>query len=109
MIVIAFVAAAATGTLIRWVAEDRWTSTATLVVNVLGSFALGLLAHATPAAVTVVGTGGLGAMTTFSGLARVVHQMGGRGRRAASVAYAVGTVVAGIAAAGLGLAVAPGR
>jgi CrcB protein len=102
-----FVAAAAAGTLIRWAAEHRWAAAATLTVNILGALALGLIANAGPAVLAVVGTGALGALTTFSGLARVAFEMDQRGQRAAAVAYVAVTVVAGVAAAALGLALAP--
>ena len=62
----AFVAAAVVGTLARAEAGRRWNrhngiAVGTLVVNVTGSFLLGLLSEATPTTMTVVGAGGLGA------------------------------------------------
>jgi fluoride ion exporter CrcB/FEX len=71
----AFVAAAVVGTLARAEAGRRWNrhndiAVGTLVVNVTGSFLLGLLSEATPTTMTVLGVGGLGAYTTFSSFAR---------------------------------------
>ena len=69
----AFLALAGAGAALRWLATDRWPGghRGTLLVNVLGAFLLGLLAgsDASAATLTVVGTGGLGALTTFSRLA----------------------------------------
>jgi len=70
----------------------------TFVVNVSGSFLLGLLVGLDPSetVVTVLGVGVLGAYTTFSAYAVEVV----RGERL----YAGLSVLAGVAAAGLGLA-----
>ncbi len=81
----------------------------TFAVNVVGSLVLGTVvgAAASPEALALVGTGFCGALTTYStfGLDTVV--LGGGGRRGTAVLYAVGSVVAGLAAAGLGLALGP--
>ena len=64
---------AAAGALARALAGrrlNRALPVGTVLVNVSGSFALGLLAGAAPPVVTAVGTGGLGAYTTFSSFAR---------------------------------------
>ena len=53
----------------RWNRHDG-LAVGTLIVNVTGSFLLGLLSNATPTTMTVVGVGGLGAYTTFSSFAR---------------------------------------
>jgi fluoride ion exporter CrcB/FEX/tetratricopeptide (TPR) repeat protein len=73
--VVAFVAAAVAGVLARAEAGRRWNrhnglALGTLIVNVTGSFLLGLPANAAPLTVTVVGVGGLGAFTTFLSFAR---------------------------------------
>jgi len=94
------------------VVRTRWGATypvATALINVSGSFALGLvtglvLAAAAPDALrTVVGTGFLGGYTTFSTAsfetARLVEQQ----RYGAAAAYGLGTVVVTTGVAALGL------
>jgi CrcB protein len=81
----------------------------TFVVNVGGSFALGLLAGAVLAqgfskdAQTILGTGFLGAYTTFSTFAYETVRRAEEGSPAVAVTYALGSMVAGVAAAALGL------
>ena len=82
----------------------------TVVVNVTGSFVLGLvtglaLARAIPdAAAVVAGTGFLGGYTTFStSSVETVRLLGDRRRRAAAL-NAVGTLLVAVSAAALGLA-----
>ncbi len=78
----------------------------TFTVNVAGSFVLGLVLAATtsPAVIALVGTGFCGALTTYStfGLETVLL---GRSSRMLAALNALGSVVAGLGAAGLGLAV----
>ena len=75
---------------------DRWPW-GTFVVNVTGCFAAGLIAD------RIVLAGLVGAYTTFSTYAVEVVRTDVRSR-AAAVAYGLGSVVAGVLAAGLGLA-----
>lgn len=98
----------------RWI-RAQWASvtpTGTLVVNVIGSLALGFvigeaLAHGLdPDIRTVVGTGFLGAFTTFSAYAYETVRRGEEGHPRVAAAYAVGSVVGATAAAGLGLVLA---
>jgi CrcB protein len=103
---LAFVVAAAAGALARAVLGRRLNSAfpwGTFAVNVSGSFALGLLAHVSAFAVTVFGTGLLGAYTTFSSFARDAVALWERHERLPSVVYVVATAVACIAAAWVGL------
>lgn len=81
-----------------------WGWVGTLAVNVTGSGALGWLIawDASPDAVTVLGTGLLGALTTFSTFAIEVVEAP-RWRRLLIVSANVG---AGLAAAAVGVAVA---
>ena len=89
---------------------------ATLVVNVVGSFVLGVVvgaASAPPAdsaVVLLVGTGFCGALTTYGGFAfQVAVLSAGRpARRRTAVAYAVGSLVLAVLAATAGYALASG-
>ncbi|MEV7694418.1 CrcB family protein [Microbacterium sp. NPDC089189] len=77
-----------------------------LVVNVTGSFALGLLTGATSdaAVLAVIGTGLLGGFTTFSTVASVSAVMLSERRTPAAVANTLGTLAGAVAAAAGGLA-----
>jgi CrcB protein len=69
MSAVLFVLGAGVGAAARHqVNQFGWGWVGTLVVNIVGSFMLGLLVGGAPseATVTVVGTGMLGALTTFS-------------------------------------------
>lgn len=106
---ILFVVAAAAGALGRAEAGRRWNrhdhlALGTIVVNVTGSFLLGLLADVAPPALTVLGVAGLGAYTTFSSLARDAVALVERRQIGLAAAYVVATLVLGIAAAALGVA-----
>ena len=93
----------------RWPADWPW---GTFVVNVSGSLVLGVvvgvvLAHGVDADVrTVVGTGFLGAYTTFSAYAYETVRVGTVPRRGLAVGYALGSVAASTLAAVLGLVIA---
>jgi CrcB protein len=84
----------------------------TLIVNVSGSLALGFvtglaLYHglaSTPK--TIVGTGFIGAYTTFSTYAYETVKVAESASTRLAGAYAIGSVVAGVAAATLGLLLA---
>jgi CrcB protein len=109
--VIAFVVAAALGALGRAEAGRRWNrhdglAVGTFVVNVTGSFLLGLLAGVGPPVATVVGVGGLGAYTTFSSFARDAVALAERRRTALLAVYVVATCLFGVAAAWAGVALA---
>ena len=107
MIVVAFVAAAAAGTLLRAaVSSPRhsferhvWT---TFGLNVAGSFALGW-AHGSDAGVLVVfGVGGLGSLTTFSTFVWQVERLARRGRTVSAALFALVAISAGVGAAAVG-------
>jgi len=109
--VAAFVAAAVAGALARAEAGRRWNSpnglaAGTLIVNVTGSFLLGLLSGAAPLTVTVLGVGGLGAYTTFSSFARDAVSLAELRRVKAAAFYVSATCVLGLAAASAGVALA---
>jgi CrcB protein len=84
----------------------------TLVVNLSGSLALGLLVGAAinggvgDGTRTVLGTGFLGSYTTFSTYAYEVVKRAEDGHRRTALVYAVASMVAGSVAAWLGLVVA---
>ena len=83
-----------------------WT---TLGVNVSGAFLLGVVVArcaAAPRARLLLGTGVLGAYTTFSTLAVELVLRAGDGRVGLAAGYAVVTVTAGVAAAVAGTAAA---
>lgn len=106
MIAVGFVAAAVTGTLARWQLGERvGRPNGTLVANLSGSFALGLLVGAGAGSQTVLGVAGLGAFTTFSTLmVEIIDQWAEhRGRAIAYLAVSLG---AGVALAWLGLSLA---
>ena len=108
---VAFVIAAAVGTLARAEAGRRWNrhdglAVGTLAVNVSGSFLLGLLSELTPPAVTILGVGGLGAYTTFSSFARDVIALAERGRLGRAGCYVAASCALGIGAAAVGVAIA---
>lgn len=115
MIALAVVMAGALGAPARYLLERRITSRhgsgfpwGTVVVNLLGSFALGALVgavefHAWSDDVRVVlGIGFLGAFTTFSAFAVETDRLPAR----AAVGYVALSVLGGIAFAAAGLAVA---
>ena len=109
--VAAFVAAAVAGALARAEAGRRWNrhdglAVGTLIVNITGSFLLGLLSDVAPLTLTVLGVGGLGAFTTFSSFARDAVALAERGRIKAAAFYVGATFVLGLAAASAGVAIA---
>ncbi len=115
-----FLAAAGLGAVGRYVL-DQWVHErthapdripwGTFVVNVTGSLALGVLTglglyHDLGATARVVlGTGGLGAYTTFSAFSWEVARLLEEGRSGTSARYVAATVVVGLVAAAGGLAV----
>lgn len=76
-----------------------------LLVNLTGSFALGLVTAALPDQAFLLGAGLLGGYTTFSTAMLDTVALWRDGERGASVFNAVGMLVLGLLAAGLGLAV----
>ncbi len=101
-------------TLVEWMAR-RWRGhfpVATFLINVTGSFALGLLLTLGTdriAALTslraALGTGFLGGYTTFSTLSFETHALARRDRRTHAWLNALATLLAGVFAAALGVAV----
>ena len=99
---VGFGVAAAVGTLLRWRASTALGPGGTLLINIAGAFAMGLLASTSGAAATIVGTAGLGALTTVSGIfpesARLM-----RARPLLALGYVSQTITGAIAAATVGL------
>lgn len=113
MTALAFVAAAMAGALARAEAGRRGNRPdgfpwGTFAVNVTGAFLLGLLVDTAPPLITILGVGGLGAYTTFSGFAADTVGLARRGRPALAVAYVAVSCVAGVAAAIAGISLAQG-
>jgi fluoride exporter len=79
----------------------------TFTANVAGSFVLGLVlgGTASPEVVALVGTGFCGALTTYSTFGYETVQLAAAGSRLLAAANAVGSVLAALGAASLGLAV----
>jgi len=77
----------------------------TFVVNVLGSFVLGVLAGANPTGMVthLVGTGFCGALTTYSTFGYETVRLVQEGARKLAVLNALASIAAGLCAAYLGL------
>jgi len=102
----AFTLAASIGALVRWQIGVRLPRPmGTLVVNLAGAFALGLIVSWAPPGATVIGVAGIGATTTFSTLVADLVDLWEHNRIDA-LAYGLTTIVAGIGAAALGIAIA---
>ena len=76
---------------------------ATLVVNVLGSFILGLLSSASSDVRLILGTGLCGALTTFSGVSLQVYRRLLAGASLAILQYVTLTLAFGLIAAYAGM------
>ncbi|OLR92507.1 fluoride efflux transporter CrcB [Actinokineospora bangkokensis] len=93
-------------------AVDRWVGTrfpaGTVVVNVVGSFVLGVVAGlpAGPAVSALVGTGFCGALTTYSTFGFDAFRLAREKRVVVAAAYVVGSLVLGLTAAWVGMRVA---
>jgi CrcB protein len=116
---LAFVVAAGVGAPARYLVDglvqDRTGGAfpwGTFVVNVSGCFLLGILTglgmyhDLDPTLRTVVGTGGLGAYTTFSTFTFETVRLAEEGAVNEALRNATASFVAGLAAAGLGIAIA---
>lgn len=108
---LAFVVAAAAGALARAEAGRRWNhhdgvAAGTLIVNVSGSFLLGLLSEVSAPTITVLGAGALGAYTTFSSFARDAAALAERRQFVLTASYVGASLGLGVAAAALGIWIA---
>jgi len=106
---VAVIAGALVGTALR-VGIDTIVGTplSTLGINIVGSFALGLLVArvwptASPVLRAALGPGLLGTFTTFSAVAVAVVDLTANDEWMSALAYLAATVLGGLAAAFLGL------
>ena len=103
MTVVAFFALAAVGSVIRWkTALFFGTHRGTFLVNVIGSFCLGLMIDSSETGITLIGIGGLGSLTTFSTFCANIDSLSESNYRP-GLLYALLTVIAGVLAATIGL------
>ena len=102
MTVVGFVLAAAAGAVLRHLVAtgSRQARHGILVVNVAGSFVLGLLVGSGHTTVVVLGTGFCGALTTWSSFA---HGVATEADRRAAATHAALSLALGLAAAVAGL------
>lgn len=103
--------AGAIGTLLRVVITDldaRFNRqlVGTLLVNVVGSFLLGLLSASDGNLAVVTTIGGLGALTTFSTFVSQVECINRESTAEKAAAYVLASVILGVAAALVGIALA---
>ena len=102
MTAVLFAAFAGIGAFTRWKACARWGKLGTLILNLSGAFGLGLISGLDGPIAPVLGTAGIGAMTTVSGLAQEVHSLSALSK-ARGAFYLAGTLITGVAAAWLGV------
>ena len=102
MIIVLFAGFAGLGAVLRWKATAQWGKLGTLILNLVGAVGLGLMSGRDGSLPTVVGTAGVGAMTTISGVAREVDSLSRISRFRATM-YLGGTLVAGVGAAWMGV------
>lgn len=109
MTVVAFVIAAAIGTTIRAAVTGDQSPTAipwrTFIVNMVGAFALGVLLGWNPFNPLVIGTAGIGSLTTFSTVAAETASLLDNKQRRRAIVYVLVTVVGGLALARVGLSI----
>ena len=103
---VAFMVAAGVGALARAEAGRRWNrheglAWGTLLVNVMGSFGLGLLHDVGPPTITIIGVGGLGAFTTLSSFARGAVALAEARQVALCFVYVTISCAAGIGASSI--------
>jgi fluoride exporter len=108
MTVVAFVVAAAAGAVLRHLVATAAGEArhGILVVNVAGSFVLGLLVGSSPTTLVVLGTGFCGALTTWSTFAYDTGARIASEAKRDAVVHAALSIALGLAAAAAGLAVA---
>lgn len=110
MIQLLFVIAAAAGGATRFAVEYRWPPVgqnafprATLAVNIVGSFILGLVFSASSDIRLIIGTALCGALTTFSGVSLQLQKRFAAGAKAQAFKYLFLLLVSGISLAAFGM------
>jgi CrcB protein len=117
MVLLGVIVAGAIGAAARYAIDgavhERWAPRVpmgTLLVNVLGSFILGVLTgaalyhHPDPAVRTIIGTGFCGALTTWSTLSWETVRLVDEGAPVAAALAMLGGLASSMAAAALGIA-----
>lgn len=104
-VIAGFGIAAAAGTVLRWRISTALGPGGTLLINLCGAFALGLLADTSGAAATILGTAGLGALTTVSGIFPESVRLS-KASPLLALGYVSLTITGATAAAAAGLALA---
>ena len=107
-IVVGFVVLAAVGATVRFGLATRLNAGfpfGTLAANIGGAFALGAADGAGTTTGTLLGVALLGALTTLSTFVLEVVELTQSGQARRSAAYVLVTLVGGIAAAAIGLAI----
>ncbi|MDE0498936.1 MAG: CrcB family protein [Acidimicrobiaceae bacterium] len=102
-VIVGFGIAAAVGTVLRWRISTALGPGGTLLINLSGAFVLGLLAGTGDAAMTILGTAGLGALTTVSGILPEAVRLT-RASGLLALGYVSLTITGATAAAAAGLA-----
>lgn len=112
MNVLLLIVAAGIGGFLRFVVENRFPPIgatafprATLAVNVIGSFILGLMVQAPLDDRLIVGTGLCGALTTFSGVSLQLHRRVVAGATKSAATYFAILITSGLVAALIGIEV----
>ncbi|MFC5995673.1 fluoride efflux transporter CrcB [Pseudonocardia hispaniensis] len=114
MIPLLIVAGAVVGAPLRYLTDrlvqsrhDTGFPWGTFTVNAVGSFILGLTlaATASPEVLALVATGFCGSLTTYSTFGYETVQLAAGGRTLFALFNAVGSMLTGLGAAGLGIAV----
>ena len=109
-VVVLFFFLAAAGSLLRLGFQNsgRWSKPlGTFIANIIASFLMGILLGGSPSAesVTVIGTGFLGSFSTFSTVMMEVSDEVESNRKLIATLYLCLSIIAGVAAAFLGLEV----
>ena len=103
MTVVAFFTLAAIGSVIRWkTASFFGIYKGTLIVNIIGSFCLGLIIDLSDPGLTIISIGGLGSLTTFSTFCANLDSLSRKNYRS-SLIYSLLTIISGVLAATIAL------
>lgn len=86
--------------------HSNWLPIETLLINIAGSFVLGLVLNHHGNALLILGTGFAGAFTTWSTFAVEAHTIVKTKSHVQAFIYLALTFVLGIGAAGIGIAIA---